>query len=107
MNLPAVLTASARDDLRAELRWIGPDRPKARRLRDAVQTAARLVGSHPLAGRSDLGLLPAPYRFWSLPAVRLAFVYDASTEPPRILRLLSTAKDFAPLLAGIGKPRAG
>ena len=105
MSRPAVLTEAARDDLRAELRWIGPDNmAKVRALRDAVQLAARRLGDRPLLGRVQPDLLPAPYRFWSLTRFQVVLVYNAGTKPPRILRLLSTARDFGPLLAGIAEP---
>jgi plasmid stabilization system protein ParE len=61
VSLPATLTVEARDDLRAELRWIGPGSlPKAQALREAVSAAARRLGDRPKLGRRDLALLPAP-----------------------------------------------
>lgn len=102
MSRPAVLTEEAKDDLRAELRWIGPENlPKLRALRDAVLVAARRLGEHPLIGRVQLDLLPEPYRFWSLTRFQVVLVYNAAATPPRILRLLSTARDFGPLLADL------
>ena len=74
---------------------------RARGLRDAVQVAARRLGEHPLIGRAHVDLLPAPYRFWSLTRFQVVLIYDAASEPPRILRLLNTARDLAPLLKGI------
>lgn len=103
MSRPAVLTVAARDDLRAELRWIGPDNlRKAQALRDAVLVAARRLGERPMLGRSQPELLHPPYRFWSLTRFQLVLVYNAGVTPPRILRLLSAARDFGPLLVGIG-----
>lgn len=103
MSRSAVLTQEARGDLRAELRWIGPENmAKVRALRNAVQVAAQRLGDRPTMGRLQTGLLPAPYRFWSLTRFQVVLVYNAATTPPRILRLLSTARDFGPLLAGIG-----
>ena len=105
MSRPAVLTLEARDDLRAELRWIGPENiAKARALRDAVSVAARRLGERPFLGRRDVDLLPEPYRFWSITRFQLVLVYNAGTMPPRILRILSTARDFGPLLATIAEP---
>ena len=79
---------------------------RARGLRDAVEHAARRPGAHPLMGRAQADLLPAPYRFWSLTRFQVVLVYDAASEPPRILRLLNTARDFRPLLDGIAGPTA-
>ena len=100
MSRAAVLTVVARGDLRAELRWIGPDNlPKGRALRDAVMVAAQRPGDRPMLGRPQLELLPLPYRFWSLTRFRLVLVYNGGTMPPRILRMLSTARDLGRLLA--------
>lgn len=105
MSRPAVLTREARDDLRAELRWIGPENmTRVRALRDAVQLAAQRLGDRPMIGRLQPDLLPAPYRFWSLTPFQVVMVYNADIAPPRILRLLNTARDFGPLLAGISGP---
>ena len=102
MSPPAVLTVAARNDLVSELRWIGPDNlPKARALRDAVLVAAKRLGQRPLLGRLQPELLQPPYRFWSLTRFQLVLVYNAGVSPPRILRMLSTARDFGPVLAGI------
>ena len=82
MSRPAVLAREARDDLRIELRWVGPvNMARARGLRDAVQVAARRLGEHPLMGRAHVDLLPAPYRFWSLTRFRVVLIYDAASEP--------------------------
>lgn len=108
MSRPAVLTVEARDDLRAELRWIGPDNlPRARALREAVAVAADRLGQRPLLGRSQPTLLQPPYRFWSLTRFQLVIVYNAASVPPRILRILSSARDLRPLLLDIGEPDAG
>jgi plasmid stabilization system protein ParE len=62
---PAVLTIEARNDLRTELRRIGPDSiVRARAFRDAIGAAARRIGERPLLGRREIELLPDPYRFW-------------------------------------------
>ena len=44
-----------------------------------------------MLGRTQPDLLRPPYRFWSLPRFKLVMVYDAGVNPPRILRMLSTA----------------
>lgn len=107
MSRPAVLAVEARDDLRVELRWLGPaNLAKAQALRAAVSAAARRLGERPLLGRRDLALLPEPYRFWSLTRFQVVLVYNAGTDPPRILRILGTARDLAPLLAHIAAPPA-
>ena len=69
-----------------------------------MSVAARRLGERPQLGRQVLGLLPVPYRFWSLTRFQRVLVYNADAVPPRILRILSTAREFAPLLANIAPP---
>lgn len=77
----------------------------AERLLTAVLTAGKRLGDRPLLGRRRPDLLPEPYRFWSLPRHRLLLVYDPTTTPPTILRVLNTAQDLSPLLAELrGSP---
>jgi hypothetical protein len=53
----------------------------------------------PHRGRPEL--LGEPFRFWSLPRFELLLVYDPTTHPPSILRVLHTAQDLALLLADL------
>jgi plasmid stabilization system protein ParE len=77
-------------------------------LTTVLAAGERLVG-HPLLGRRRPDLLPKPYRFWSIPRWRLLLVYDPTTNPATILRVLNTAQDLPPLLADLWEPpgRAG
>ena len=97
MSRPAILTVAARDDLRAELRWIGPDNlPKARALRDAVLVAAKRLGEHPMLGRLQPELLRPPYRFWSLSRFQMVLVYNAGVVSP-LTGVLHNAAGFVSL----------
>ena len=100
MSRSAVLAAQARADLRAELAWLveAEQLARARALRDEVPVAARRLGERPRLGRVRLELLPEPYRFWSMTRFQMLLVYNPTTSPPRILRLLNTARDLAKLL---------
>jgi hypothetical protein len=49
-------------------------------------------------------LLPEPYRFWSIPRWRLLLVYDPTTNPASILRVLNTTQNLPPLLADLQDP---
>jgi toxin ParE1/3/4 len=98
----AVLAPQAQRELRASVQRIAADNPMAaRRLRDAVQAAAELVGTKPLTGHVRLDLAPSRYRFWSLPAFSLLLAYDTTTDPIRILRIVHTMRDLPPLLANL------
>ena len=55
----------------------------ARGFRQAVGEAARLIGAHPDAGRIDLRLAPAHYRFWSLTRFHYVLVYEMSWSTRR------------------------
>jgi len=73
----------------------------AERLLTAVLATGERLAERPLLGRRRPDLLPEPYRFWSIPRHRLLLVYDPTTDPATILRVLSTDQDLAPLLADL------
>ena len=54
-----------------------------------------------MLGRRRPDLLPEPYRFWSIPRWSLLRVYDPTTTPATILRVLNTAQDLPQLLADL------
>jgi plasmid stabilization system protein ParE len=71
----------------------------AERLLTTVLAAGETLAKRPLLGRRRPDLLPAPYRFWSIPRWQLLLVYDPTTSPATVLRVLDTAQDLPPLLA--------
>ena len=71
----------------------------AERLLSAALAAGERLARWPQLGRPRPELLPAPFRFWSLPRHGLLLVYDPTTSPATILRVVSTSQDLAPLLA--------
>jgi plasmid stabilization system protein ParE len=73
----------------------------AERLLKAVLDAGERLAVRPLLGRRRPGLLRDPYRVWSLPRFALLLVYDPTTDPPTILRVLHTAQDLGPLLGDL------
>ena len=105
MSGPAILAPEARAELVRAVRRIAKDNALAAQgFRSAVGQAARLIGAHPDAGRIDLRLAPPRYRFWSMSRFHYVLVYEASARPPRIARILHTARDLAPLLAELREP---
>jgi len=76
----------------------------AEQLLTTVLAAGDRLAEHPLLGRRRPDLLPEPYRFWSIPRWRLLMVYDPTTTPATILRVLDTARDLPPLLADLRDP---
>ncbi len=80
----------------------------AERLLTAVLDAGERLATRPQLGRRRPELLPDPFRFWSLPRFGLLLVYDPTTSPAVILRVLNTAQDLGPLLADMaGLPDKG
>ena len=76
----------------------------AERLLMAVLDAGERLAIRPQLGRRRPELLPDPFRFWSLPRFGLLLVYDPTTSPATILRVLNTAQDLGPLLADLAAP---
>ena len=76
----------------------------AERLLTAVLDAGERLATRPQLGRHRPELLPDPFRFWSLPRFGLLLVYDPTTSPATILRILNTAQDLGPLLADLAGP---
>ena len=70
----------------------------------AVLDASERLAERPRLGRRRPVLLPEPFRFWSIPRWQLLLVYDPTTTPPTILRVLNTAQDLPPLLADLRDP---
>ena len=94
-------------DLEDAVGWLldhGGAAAAAERLLTTVLAAGERLAAHPLLGRRRPDLLPGPYRFWSIPRWRLLLVYDPTTDPATILRVLNTAQDLPPLLADLRDP---
>jgi toxin ParE1/3/4 len=103
MSRPADFTPAARSDLRAAVDWIAKDNPTAARaLRIAAEDAARRIGTRPGIGAARPHLGRGRHRFLLLRGFPYLVVYTADTAPPRILRVVHTARDLPPLLADLG-----
>ena len=77
----------------------------AERLLQAVLQAGELLPVRPHLGRRRADLLPDLFRFWSLPRFALLLVYDPTTDPAAVLRVLHTAQDIGPLLTDLPAAR--
>lgn len=73
----------------------------AERVLSAVRAAAKRIAERPLLGRRRPDLLPEPFRCWSIPRWKLLLVYDPTTSPATILRVLNTSQDLPALLADL------
>ena len=77
--------------------WLldGPAGPAgAEKLLAAVLEAGELIANRPLVGRRRPDLLPTPYRVWSLPRLGYILVYNPTTTPARVIRVLNAARDL-------------
>lgn len=99
MPVRARLTARAADELDEAARWIASDSPRAARgLRDAVLAVARLIAEHPFIGTARLELAPEPFRFCVIRGYPHLIVYDPTTRPPTIMRIVHRARDLPEVL---------
>ncbi len=102
MTAPAILTGRARRELRKAVARIAENNPDAaERLNDAVRDAARLIGANPAIGTCRPALASERYRFWSIPRFHYLLAYTDATDPPRIVRIVHTARDLPRVLADL------
>jgi len=98
VTLPARFSSRARREVAQVL--AGLEHPAAgRRLRQALETAARRIGQHPEIGRRVPALAAERYRFWPVTGFPYLLVYLSATTPPSIARFVHMAQDLPPLLA--------
>jgi toxin ParE1/3/4 len=89
----------ARRDLLAAARWIAKENPRAAQaLRETVAAATDRIGKHPDIGVIRSELVDAPYRFLFLTGFPYVVVYNSTSLPPLILRILHGARDLPELL---------
>jgi toxin ParE1/3/4 len=99
MPARARLSRLAQREFNEAARWIASDSPSAARaLRDAVQRAAHLIAEHPLIGVSRPDLAPAPFRFLVVRGFPYLAIYDPTTPPPTIVRIVHGARDLPEVL---------
>jgi toxin ParE1/3/4 len=67
-------------------------------LRHAVQRAALLIAEHPLIGVSRLELAPPPFRFLVIRGFPYIMVYNPTTRPPTVIRIVHGARDLPEVL---------
>ena len=99
------LQASA--DLDDTIGWLldhGVAPATAERVLASSLAAAERIAERPLLGRRRPELLPEPYRFWSIRRHGLLLVYDPTSNPAKILRVLNTARDLPILLGDLRDP---
>jgi toxin ParE1/3/4 len=90
-----------KDLLEATEAIAGTSRRAAREFRASVDEALTMIGRHPEIGAERRELADPPVRFWTLTRHHYLMVYNASGEPPRILRVIHGARDLPMLLSGL------
>ena len=89
----AHLSSRARRDLLEAVRWIAADNPTAAQaLREAVDNAARQIGSYRHCGILRPEIVEPAFRFIALTGFPYLLVYNPDLDPPLILRLLHGAR---------------
>lgn len=100
MSIDSFAPRAARELEHAAAR-IAEDRPDAAEafLRAAITAAARIVVRPGLG--SVRSYVPSRYRFWPLARYPYLLVYDTTTEPVRILRVVHMKRDLPRVLADL------
>ena len=102
MNRFRNFSRQAAQDLDEAIGWLldhGVAPTSAEQLLTTVLAAAERLAERPALGRRRPELLPEPFRFWSIRRWKLLLVYDPTTSPATILRVLNTSQDLPTLLA--------
>jgi toxin ParE1/3/4 len=96
---PAIITPRARRDLLQAVRAIAQDSPgAARRFLDVVARLARRLGEFPDLGAHRPEIVAPPFRVALIHGYPHLAIYDASTRPAAIVRILHGSRDLAVLL---------
>lgn len=92
-----VLTIEAQDDLIAIQDYIALDNPTvAARVIDECFESFAILAEQPLIGHKRDDLTSREVRFWSIYSYLI--IYDATTQPISIVRVLSGYRDITSLL---------
>jgi antitoxin ParD1/3/4/toxin ParE1/3/4 len=92
-----VVTRAAARDIREIYGYIAADRPRAARsVRERIFAALQRLAQNPGIGHARKDLTDKPVVFW--PVSRYVIIYDPTTHPIRIVRVLDGARDLAGLL---------
>ncbi|HEX3093237.1 MAG TPA: type II toxin-antitoxin system RelE/ParE family toxin [Candidatus Angelobacter sp.] len=93
-------TSLAIEDLFEIWSYIARDNPEAANaVEEAIYRACALLANAPLAGRIRPDLTHLPLRFWFVQPYRnYVIVYDPSTKPLQIIRVLHGARNISTLL---------
>jgi len=98
----AILAPRARADLRRALRWLARDSTDAAQgLNDLVDVAAGYIGANPAIGSRRPMLVGEGFRVWPLQRHPYLLVYTDKVTPPRIVRIVHTARDLPAALADL------
>jgi antitoxin ParD1/3/4/toxin ParE1/3/4 len=100
-----LLSPEARDDLREIRDYVARQggRRLARYVLQEIAATLRLLADHPEVGHFRRDLTPLPVKFW--PVFSYLIVYDPSSRPLAIVRVLHGRRNVAAILPrGRGNP---
>ncbi len=101
----AVLTPRASRELAQAVEWIARDsRAAARGLRQSVDRALIVIGSHPESGGRRPELAADPVRFYVLSGYPYLLVHISDRRPPVVARVIHGARDLDEVLGDIVNP---
>jgi toxin ParE1/3/4 len=101
----AILAPRARRELAEAVEWIARDsRAAARGLRESVDRALTMIGTHPHSGSRRPEIAADPIRFHLLAGYPYLLVYLSDRQPPVVARLIHGARDLEQLLGDAISP---
>ncbi len=101
----AVLTPRASRELAQAVEWIAPDsRAAARGLKQSVDRALAVIGSHPESGACRPEVAADPVRFYVLSGYPYLLVYISDRRPPTVARVIHGARDLDHALGDMVTP---
>ncbi len=93
-----LLAPPARKDLRDILNYIGQENlVAAEQMRERFDDAFHKLGDNPHMGSQRDDLTESPLRFWPVHRSYM-IIYDATTDPVRIIRVYNSAQDILGIL---------
>jgi toxin ParE1/3/4 len=96
---PAIFTPRARRDLLLAVSAIARDSPRAaRRFPERVAKLAKQIGQFPDLGAHRPEIVSPPFRVAPIRGYPHPAIYDPSTSPPVIARILHGSRDLAAIL---------
>ena len=100
--LARLLAPRSQRELRDAIRWIVDDNPDAAlALIAALRRTLIMLEANPLVGRTRPELAREFYRFWPLRGFPYILVYNATANPPVVVRVVHQSRDLLEALSDL------